>query len=479
MAGGDLQQLGLLPGPLPEVGGNRVPDPARVFAQHARQAREPVAAHAVVGTGIGGKCLPLQVERLHELRRVSLQAGGIVGRGHRGYSKRIIAQPARGRGRRRTPRTWLQGVQVKVGCPKEIKVHEYRVGLVPAGVRELVAAGHQVMVQAGAGAGIGIGDDAYRAAGATVVPDAKTVFAESDMVVKVKEPQLPECAMLRRGQVLFTYLHLAADKDQAQALAKSGVTAIAYETVTAPDRSLPLLTPMSEVAGRMSIQVGATALQKANGGFGVLLGGVPGVAPARVVILGGGVAGTNATQMAVGLGAQVTVVDRSLKRLRELDVQFGSQIETAYSTTEAVERLVIQADLVIGAVLVTGAAAPKLVTRAMVGRMEKGAVLVDISIDQGGCFETSRPTTHAEPTYQVDGVVHYCVTNMPGAVPRTSTFALTNATLPYVRALAEHGWRGALARDPGFAAGLNVHEGAITHEAVARDLAMDYRPVAL
>jgi alanine dehydrogenase len=368
---------------------------------------------------------------------------------------------------------------VKIGCPKEIKVHEYRVGLVPAGVRELAAAGHQVIVQTGAGAGIGIADDAYRAAGATVAPDAKSVFAEAEMIVKVKEPQLPECAQLRRGQVLFTYLHLAADKEQAKALAQSGVTAVAYETVTAPDRSLPLLTPMSEVAGRMSIQVGATALQKANGGFGVLLGGVPGVAPARVVILGGGVAGTNATQMAVGLGAQVTVVDRSLKRLRELDAQFGSQIETAYSTTEAVERLVIQAELVIGAVLVTGAAAPRLVTRAMVGRMEKGAVLVDISIDQGGCFETSRPTTHADPTYLVDGVVHYCVTNMPGAVPRTSTFALTNATLPYVRALADGGWRRALARDPGFAAGLNVHEGAITHEAVARDLGMEYKPLSL
>jgi alanine dehydrogenase len=312
-----------------------------------------------------------------------------------------------------------------------------------------------------------------------VLPDAKSVFAAAEMIVKVKEPQLPECAMLRKGQVLFTYLHLAADAEQAKALAKSGVTAIAYETVNAPDRSLPLLTPMSEVAGRMSIQVGATALQKANGGFGVLLGGVPGVAPARVVILGGGVAGTNATQMAVGLGAQVTVVDRSLRRLRELDVQFGSQIETAYSTIEAVERLVIQSDLVIGAVLVTGAAAPKLVTRDMVRRMEKGAVLVDISIDQGGCFETSKPTTHADPTYVVDGVVHYCVTNMPGAVPRTSTFALTNATLPYVRALADHGWRQALARDAGFAAGLNVHEGAITHEAVARDLNMEFKPVAL
>ncbi len=367
---------------------------------------------------------------------------------------------------------------MKIGCPKEIKVHEYRVGLVPAGVRELMAAGHTVAVETGAGAGIGISDDAYRTAGATVLPDAKSVFATAEMIVKVKEPQLPECAMLRKGQVLFTYLHLAADPEQAEALAKSGVTAIAYETVTAPDRSLPLLTPMSEVAGRMSIQVGATALQKANGGFGVLLGGVPGVAPARVVILGGGVAGTNATQMAVGLGAQVTVVDRSLKRLRELDIQFGNAIETAYSTTEAVERLVIQADLVIGSVLVTGAAAPKLVTRDMVRRMEKGAVLVDISIDQGGCFETSRPTTHADPTYLVDGVVHYCVTNMPGAVPRTSTFALTNATLPYARALADLGWRKALARDAGFAAGLNVHEGAITHEAVARDLGLEYRPFA-
>ena len=367
---------------------------------------------------------------------------------------------------------------MKIGCPKEIKIHEYRVGLVPAGVRELAAAGHQVMIESGAGAGIGISDDAYRAAGAGVLPDARSVFDAAEMIVKVKEPQLAECAMLRRGQLLFTYLHLAADPAQARALAKSGVTAIAYETVTAPDRSLPLLTPMSEVAGRMSIQVGATALQKANGGFGVLLGGVPGVAPARVVVLGGGVAGTNAAQMAVGLSAQVTIVDRSLRRLRELDAQFGNAIETAYSTIEAIERLVIQADLVIGAVLVTGAAAPKLVTRDMVRRMEKGAVLVDISIDQGGCFETSKPTTHADPTYVVDGVVHYCVTNMPGAVPRTSTFALTNATLPYVKALADLGWRKALERDAGFAAGLNVHDGAITHEAVARDLGMEYRPLA-
>jgi alanine dehydrogenase len=284
---------------------------------------------------------------------------------------------------------------------------------------------------------------------------------------------------LRPGQVLFTYLHLAADPKQAEALVKSGATAIAYETVTAVDGSLPLLTPMSEVAGRMSIQVGATALQKAYGGFGVLLGGVPGVAPSKVVILGGGVSGTNAAQMAVGMGADVTIVDRSLKRLRELDAQFGNTISTAFSTAETIERLVTNADLVIGAVLVAGATAPKLVTRAMVGRMEKGGVLVDISIDQGGCFETSRPTTHADPTYNVDGVIHYCVTNMPGAVPRTSTFALTNATLPYVKALAAHGWKAALSADAGFARGLNVHAGKITHEAVARDLGYAYEALDL
>ncbi len=366
---------------------------------------------------------------------------------------------------------------MKIGCPKEIKIHEYRVGLVPAGVRELVAAGHEVFMQSGAGQGIGITDELYRSAGATVLPDAPSVFKTADMIVKVKEPQLPECAMLRKGQLLFTYLHLAADKAQAEGLVKSGATAIAYETVVGRDGSLPLLTPMSEVAGRMSIQVGATALQKANGGFGVLLGGVPGVAPGRVVILGGGVSGTNAAQMAVGLGASVTIVDRSLKRLRELDAQFGNTIATAYSTMETIENLVVNADLVVGAVLIAGAAAPKLVTRKMVSQMEKGGVLVDISIDQGGCFETSRPTTHAEPTYLVDGVVHYCVTNMPGAVPRTSTFALTNATLPFVRALADLGWQEALARDAGFAAGLNVHAGGITHEAVARDLGLEYRPL--
>jgi alanine dehydrogenase len=368
---------------------------------------------------------------------------------------------------------------MRIGCPKEIKVHEYRVGLVPAGVRELVADGHEVYMQTLAGAGIGIEDDAYVAAGARILPDAAAVFDTAELVIKVKEPQLAECDMLRQGQVLFTYLHLAADPRQAEGLVRSGCTAVAYETVAAPDGSLPLLTPMSEVAGRMSIQVGATALQKAHGGFGVLLGGVPGVQPAKVVILGGGVSGTNAAQMAVGLGAHVTIVDRSLRRLRELDVQFGNSIHTAYSTAETIEKLVAQADLVIGAVLVAGAAAPKLVTRDMVRTMEKGGVLVDISIDQGGCFETSRPTTHAEPTYEVDGVIHYCVTNMPGAVPRTSTFALTNATLPYVREIARHGWRNALTRDPGFAAGLNVHAGQVTHEAVARDLGYDYSPVSL
>jgi alanine dehydrogenase len=364
---------------------------------------------------------------------------------------------------------------MRIGVPKEIKVHEYRVGLVPAGVRELVSAGHEVMVETGAGAGIGVSDLQYQAAGARIGAKAADVFAGSDMIIKVKEPQLQECRALRKGQILFTYLHLAADPEQARALLASGATAIAYETVTAPDGSLPLLTPMSEVAGRMSIQVGATCLQKANGGFGVLLGGVPGVSPAKVVVLGGGVAGTNAVEMAVGLRADVTVVDRSVRRLRELSSIFGNQLKTAYSTAETVENLVTDADVVVGAVLIAGAAAPKLVTRAMVKRMKPGAVMVDISIDQGGCFETSRPTTHAEPTYLVDGVIHYCVTNMPGAVPRTSTFALTNATLPYVRSLADFGWQKALARDAGLARGLNVHDGYITHEAVAQDLGLVFQ----
>ena len=359
---------------------------------------------------------------------------------------------------------------MRIGVPREIKVHEYRVGLVPAGVRELVAAGHEVVVERSAGEGVGILDLQYEAAGARIAADAAEVFRAADLIVKVKEPQLVECRMLREGQVLFTYLHLAADPAQAQALMESGATAIAYETVTAADGSLPLLTPMSEVAGRMSVQVAANCLQKANGGSGVLLGGVPGVPAAKVVVLGGGVAGTHALEMAVGLQADVTVVDRSVKRLRELAALFGNRLKTAYSTTEAVEQLVTEADVVIGAVLIPGGAAPKLVTRHMVAQMRQRSVMVDISIDQGGCFETSRPTTHADPTYTVNGVIHYCVTNMPGAVPRTSTYALTNATLPFVRALADHGWRAALARDAHLAHGLNVHGGEIRHEAVARAL---------
>jgi alanine dehydrogenase len=361
---------------------------------------------------------------------------------------------------------------MRIGVPREIKIHEYRVGLVPAGVRELTTAGHEVIVESGAGRGIGVEDSNFEACGARVVDTAAEVFSAADMVVKVKEPQPKECAMLRPGQVLFTYLHLAADREQAEGLIRSRATAIAYETVVGRNNTLPLLTPMSEVAGRMSIQVGAGCLQKAEGGFGVLLGGVPGVQPAKVVILGGGIAGTHAAEMAVGLRADVTVVDRSVDRLRELSSIFGSSLRTAYSTTETIERLVLDADLVIGAVLVVGATAPKLVTRAMVKRMKPGAVLVDIAIDQGGCFETSRPTTHAEPTFIVDGVIHYCVANMPGAVPRTSTFALTNATLPYVRSLADLGWQEALKRDAGLAAGLNVHDGRIIHQAVATALGM-------
>jgi alanine dehydrogenase len=361
---------------------------------------------------------------------------------------------------------------MRIGVPREIKVHEYRVGLVPAGVRELTAAGHEVFVETGAGRGIGVDDAHYEACGAKVLRNAAQIFETADMIVKVKEPQAEECLMLRRGQLLFTYLHLAADREQAEGLMKSGATAIAYETVTGRNGSLPLLTPMSEVAGRMSIQVGAGCLQKAQGGFGVLLGGVPGVQPAKVVILGGGVAGTHAAEMAVGLRADVTVVDLSVDRLRELSSIFGGSLRTAYSTAETIERLILDADLVIGAVLVVGAAAPRLVTRAMVKRMKPGAVLVDIAIDQGGCFETSHPTTHAEPTFVVDGVIHYCVANMPGAVPRTSTFALTNATLPYVRALAGLGWEEAFKRDSGLAAGLNVHAGKITHPAVASALGL-------
>jgi alanine dehydrogenase len=359
---------------------------------------------------------------------------------------------------------------MRIGVPREIKIHEYRVGLVPSSVRELTDAGHEVLVETDAGVGIGCSDGDYVSAGAKIAKNADEVFANTELIVKVKEPQLTECAKLRPGQVLFTYLHLAADKPQAEALMRSGAVCIAYETVTAPDGSLPLLTPMSEVAGRMSVQVGAHCLQKASGGRGMLLGGVPGVAPAKVVVIGGGVSGTHAVEMAHGLRADVTVIDRSIKRLRELEEQFLGAVKTVFSTSEAIEREVVDADLVIGAVLLPGGAAPKLVSKAVVQKMRPGSVLVDIAIDQGGCFETSRPTTHADPTYSVNGVIHYCVTNMPGAVPRTSAFALNNATLPYVRMLADKGWQRATQENPGLAAGINVRDGRIVLDAVVAAL---------
>jgi alanine dehydrogenase len=365
---------------------------------------------------------------------------------------------------------------VKIGVLKEIKTHEYRVGLTPAGARELTLHGHIVLMEANAGAGIGCGDDAYRSAGAAVLATAEDVFAQADMIVKVKEPQPQEIARLRPGQILFTYLHLAADKAQTDGLIRSGATCIAYETVTDAYGTLPLLAPMSEVAGRMAVQVGAHCLEREQGGAGILLGGVPGVPPAKVLILGGGVAGTNAARMAVGLEASVTIVDRSLRRLNELDLQFGARATTLFATAAAIEHAALAADLVIGAVLVPGAAAPKLLTRDMVRRMRPGSVLVDIAIDQGGCFETSRPTTHAAPTFVEEGVVHYCVTNMPGAVARTSTFALTNATLPFVLALAEKGSERALTEDPFLCTGLNIHAGHITHPAVAQALGLRYMP---
>ena len=367
---------------------------------------------------------------------------------------------------------------MKIGVPKEIKTLEFRVGMTPAGVHELVSDGHEVIVETNAGEGIGVTDAEFESAGASVISTAEEVFVAAEMIVKVKEPQLNECTMLRPGQVLFTYLHLAADPAQAEALVKSGATAIAYETVTAPDGSLPLLTPMSEVAGRLSIQAGAFALQKANGGSGKLLGGVPGVKPAKVLVIGGGVSGMNAADMAIGLGAEVTIVDRSLPRLRELDDIWGGRVHTVYSTKHAIDELAPESDLIVGAVLVAGAAAPKLVSAQNVKDMQAGSVMVDISIDQGGCFETSRPTSHAEPTYVVDGVVHYCVTNMPGAVPRTSTYALTNATLPFIKSLANLGWKNAMLRDPHLANGLNVHAGHVNHEAVAHALGYEYLAAA-
>jgi alanine dehydrogenase len=367
---------------------------------------------------------------------------------------------------------------MRIAVPREIKNREYRVALTPAGVRELVAGGHDVRVQSSAGEGAGFADSAYTNAGAKVVGDVGALFAQAELIVKVKEPQPEECRRLKSGQALFTYLHLAADRSQAELLMASGVTAIAYETITAADGSLPLLAPMSEIAGRMSVQVAAHCLQKAEGGSGLLLGGVPGVPPSRVVVLGGGVAGSHAARMALGLGADVTVVDRSLPRLRQLSAEFGLALKTEYSTRDAVERLVKNADVVIGSVLIPGAAAPRLVTRAMVAGMQPGSVLVDIAIDQGGCFETSRPTTHDAPSYIEQGVVHYCVTNMPGAVARTSTFALTNATLPYARILAERGWKKAIQTDRGILTGANVIAGKVTCKGVADAFGLKYHDPA-
>jgi len=359
---------------------------------------------------------------------------------------------------------------MRIGVPAEIKNHEYRVGLAPFAAKELIHHGHSVMIQSGAGNGIGASDDDYIAVGAEIIQDAATIFAEAEMVIKVKEPQIKECEMLRPGQILFTYLHLAPDPEQTVALQKSGCTAIAYETVTAGHGSLPLLAPMSEVAGRMSIQAGAHHLEKAQGGRGVLLGGVPGVAPAKVVILGGGVAGTNAAQMAVGCGADVTILEKSLTRIRALDAMFAGRVKTVYSTVDAIETLAKSADLIIGSVLIPGANAPKLITRELLKTMQSGAVIVDIAIDQGGCMETSCATTHDAPTFVEEGVIHYCVANMPGAVARTSTLALNNATLPYAVALADKGWKKALADDAGLLEGLNVHAGKITYKAVAEAL---------
>jgi alanine dehydrogenase len=359
---------------------------------------------------------------------------------------------------------------MKIGVPREIKNHEYRVGLVPEAVRGLAAAGHELTVETGAGTAIGFSDQDYAAAGARIAADAEETFRSAELIVKVKEPQPEECRRLTQGQVLFTYLHLAADRAQAEALMASGCTAIAYETVVGPDGSLPLLTPMSEVAGRMSVQVGAQYCTKTFGGRGVLLSGVPGVAPARVVVIGGGVSGSHAAEMAAGLRADVTIFERSVSRLRELDQLFAGRARVLFSSPQAIGAALEGADLLVGAVLIPGAAAPRVVTREMLRRMGAGAVAVDIAIDQGGCLETSRPTSHANPTYVDEGVIHYCVTNMPGAVPRTSTFALNNVTVPYVHQLAAHGWQEAVARDPGLREGVNVTAGRIVHPAVQRAL---------
>ncbi len=363
---------------------------------------------------------------------------------------------------------------MRIGVPREIKNHEYRVGLTPSSVRELVLHGHDVRVEAGAGAAIGLTDAQYQAAGATLAAAAAEVFEWAEMVVKVKEPQPQEIAMLRPGQLLYTYLHLAPDPEQTAGLVASGAVCVAYETITGAGGGLPLLAPMSEVAGRMAIQAGAAHLEKSKGGLGLLLGGVPGVPPAHVLILGAGVVGTNALQMAVGIGARVDVFDRNVERLRQLDLVYANRIQTVFSTAHAIEEHIARADLVVGGVLIPGAAAPKLVTREMLKTMKPGAVVVDVAIDQGGCFETSHATTHADPTYVVDGVIHYCVANMPGAVARTSTFALNHATIAHAIALADKGWKRAAADDPHLRAGLNVVEGRVTHAAVAHDLGYDW-----
>ncbi|HBD23503.1 MAG TPA: alanine dehydrogenase [Oceanospirillaceae bacterium] len=366
-----------------------------------------------------------------------------------------------------------------IGVPKEIKNRENRVGLTPESVQELITAGHQVLVETQAGKGINASDEDYSQVGATITADASEVFARAEMIVKVKEPQAEERAMLREGQLLFTYLHLAPDAEQTKDLVASGATCIAYETITSASGGLPLLAPMSEVAGRMSIQAGSHALEKTQGGRGMLLGGVPGVAPAKVVVIGGGVVGSNAVQMAVGARADVVVLDRSKQALVNIDQEFGGAVKTVYSTKAALEQHVLEADLVIGSVLIPGAKAPKLVTAEMVANMKKGAVMVDVAIDQGGCFATSRATTHEQPTYEIDGVIHYCVANMPGGVPLTSTYALNNATLPYVMKLANKGWRMALAEDKHFLAGLNVHAGQVTNAFVAEALGYAYMDPAL
>jgi alanine dehydrogenase len=363
-----------------------------------------------------------------------------------------------------------------IGVPKEIKNHEYRIGLTPAGAKELVVNGHDVIVENNGGASIGFDNQQYINAGAKIIDSAADIFAQADMIIKVKEPQAIECKMLRPGQVLFTYLHLAPDPQQTELLIASGATCIAYETVTSATGGLPLLAPMSEVAGRMSIQAGAHALEKAQGGLGALLGGVPGVAPAKVLVIGGGVVGTQAARMAVGMGADVTILDRSLPRLRQLDTEFDGRLKTVYSTADAMDTLIVEADLVIGAVLIPGGAAPKLVTAEHIKMMKKGSVVVDVAIDQGGCFETSKATTHQEPTYVVDDVVHYCVANMPGGVARTSTMALTNATMPFTLTLANKGAKQALLEDTHLMAGLNVLGGKITNKPVADVLNYSYVP---